>query len=91
MIVDANGELCSCGNSGCIESYVSILNITKKFIDKVKEDKLLDINKELDDIDYEAVCSLAERKNEVAVNIIKHSALYFGIGLSNYMKLFNYI
>jgi len=50
---------------------------------------VLDINKELESIDYKDVCSLAERKNEVAVNIIKNSALYFGIGLANYMKLFN--
>ena len=89
MIVDLNGEVCSCGNYGCIESYASILNITKKFVHKIKENKVLDINKELDSIDYKYVCSLAERKNEDAVNIIKNSALYFGIGLSNYIKLFN--
>jgi predicted NBD/HSP70 family sugar kinase len=49
----------------------------------------LDINKELENIDYKDVCSLAERKNEVAVDIIRNSAFYMGIGLSNYMKLFN--
>jgi predicted NBD/HSP70 family sugar kinase len=37
MIVNANGDLCSCGNYGCIESYVSISNITKKFISKIKK------------------------------------------------------
>ena len=89
MIVDANGELCSCGNYGCIESYVSISNITKKFINEMKEIKVLDFNKNLNSINYRDVCSLAERKNEVAMNIIKNSASYFGIGLANYMKLFN--
>jgi len=89
MIVDANGKLCSCGNCGCIESYVSIINITKKFIEEINENKMLYTNKEVDNIDYKDVCNLAERKNEVAINIIKKSALYFGIALSNYMKLFN--
>jgi predicted NBD/HSP70 family sugar kinase len=89
MIVDANGELCSCGNYGCIESYVSIINITKKFVEEINENKMLYTNKEVDNIDYKDVCNLAERKNEVAINIIKKSALYFGIALSNYMKLFN--
>jgi len=89
MIVNANGELCSCGNYGCIESYVSISNITKKFINEMKEINGLYLNKKLDNINYRDVCSLAESKNEVAVNIIKNSALYFGIGLANYMKLFN--
>jgi len=89
MIVDVNGELCSCGNHGCIESYVSISNITKKFIDEIKEISGSYLNKKLDNINYRDVCNLAENKNEVTVNVIKNSALYFGIGLANYMKLFN--
>lgn len=32
MIVDVEGELCLCGNYGCIESYLLILSIIKKFI-----------------------------------------------------------
>lgn len=89
MIVDANGELCSCGNYGCIESYVSISNITKKFINEMKGINGAYLKKNLDNINYRDVCSLAERENEIAMNIIKNSALYFGIGLANYMKLFN--
>jgi len=89
MIVDANGELCSCGNCGCLESYASISSITKKFIDEAKENNIIDLNKEVNDIGYEDVCRLAEEKNETAMCIIKNAALYFGIGLSNYMKLFN--
>ncbi len=89
MIVDANGEKCSCGNYGCIESYVSIPKITKNFLDKVKYSTKLNINKEVEKIDYIDVCNLAERKNQEAVNIIKNSALHMGIGLANYIKLFN--
>lgn len=89
MIVEANGQQCSCGNLGCIEGYVSILNITDKFISGMKETNPLGLKKDLNNINYRDVCSLAERENEVAMNIIKEAALYFGIGLSNYIKLFN--
>ncbi len=89
MVVDVDGELCSCGNYGCIESYVSIPNITKKFIDEIKENESSLLNKNLNDINYIDVCSLGEKENEAAMGIIKDSALYFGIGLSNYIKLFN--
>lgn len=89
MIVEANGKKCSCGNLGCIEGYVSILNITDKFISGMKETNPLGLKKDLNNINYRDVCSLAERENEVAMNIIKEAALYFGIGLSNYIKLFN--
>lgn len=89
MVVDVDGELCSCGNYGCIESYVSISNITKKFIDEIKENESSLLKKNLNDINYIDVCNLGERENEEAMGIIKDSALYFGIGLSNYIKLFN--
>lgn len=89
MIVEVNGELCSCGNYGCIESYVSISNITQRFISMMKEINPVGLNKDLNNINYRDVCSLAEQNNEIAMNIIKNSALYFGVGLSNYMKLFN--
>jgi predicted NBD/HSP70 family sugar kinase len=35
------------------------------------------------------VCSLAENKNNIAVNILMDAAVHFGIGLSNYIRLFN--
>ncbi len=89
MIVDANGELCSCGNYGCLESYVSIPNITRRFAKRLEECNMLDLNKELDEINYEDICELAEKNNKAAINVIESAALYFGIGLSNYIKLFN--
>ena len=89
MIVEANGQQCSCGNLGCIEGYVSILNITDKFISNMKEINPLILKKDLNIINYRDVCSLAEREDPVAMSIIKEAALYFGIGLSNYIKLFN--
>jgi predicted NBD/HSP70 family sugar kinase len=89
MIVDAKGELCSCGNYGCLESYTSVAKITKDFINKAKEHKDLGINKALNEIGYEEVCSLAEKNNKDAITCIKNAAVYLGIGLSNYIKLFN--
>jgi predicted NBD/HSP70 family sugar kinase len=89
MIVEANGQQCSCGNLGCIEGYVSISNITDKFISRMKEINPVVLKKDLNNINYRDVCSLAENDKEVAMNIIKEAALYFGIGLSNYIKLFN--
>ena len=41
MIVEHNGELCSCGNHGCIESYSSIDSIIKKINAKMKDTNTL--------------------------------------------------
>lgn len=80
MIVDTDGETCSCGNSGCVESYASILKITKKFMDKAKNSS---------DINYVDVCNLAENKNSTAFDVLVDAARHFGIGLSNYIRLLN--
>ncbi|MCH3965947.1 MAG: ROK family protein [Clostridium sp.] len=89
MIVDIDGELCWCGNYGCVESYASIKKITQKFISKVKKGRGIHIDKNLEDINYIDVCNLAEDKNEIAMNIILDAAIHFGTGLANYIKLFN--
>ncbi|WP_238881811.1 ROK family protein [Clostridium sp. YIM B02551] len=89
MIVDTRGELCSCGNNGCIESYASILKIKQKFIAEVKSQEKVLINKDLEEISYKDILILAESKNYIAVNILLDSAMHFGIGLANYIKLFN--
>lgn len=89
MIVDVRGELCSCGNYGCVESYSSISKITQKFISEIKKDEKAFSYKGLNEINYMDVCSLAERGNSNALTVIMDSALHFGIGLSNYIRLFN--
>jgi len=67
----------------------------------VKDNTTLETNKEVEQINcidawnlqerinYKDVCDLAERKNKEAVNVIKNSALHMGIGIANYIKLFN--
>ena len=92
MIVDIQGEPCSCGNLGCVESYTSIPRITEKFISEMKKDKKAFssiAHKNLNEIDYRYVCSLAESNNNTAIDILLNSAKHFGIGLSNYIRLFN--
>lgn len=89
MIVDVDGEHCWCGNYGCVESYASITKITQKFISEIKKGKKLYLNKDLEDINYIDICNLGEDKNEIAMSIIVDSAIHFGTGLANYIRLFN--
>jgi predicted NBD/HSP70 family sugar kinase len=89
MIVDVDGEQCRCGNYGCVESYASITKITQRFVSEIKKGKKLNINKNLEEISYIDVCNLAEEKNEIARSIIINSAIHFGTGLANYIRLFN--
>ena len=81
MIIDIRGELCKCGNLGCIEAYSSINSIVKKFSSRT--------NKLTKDIDYKDICEAAENKDPIAKEIITEAALIFGTGLVNYINLLN--
>lgn len=89
MIVDKNGDLCSCGNHGCLETYVSIAKLIQNFIRQVGQAETAFLNKDLNKITYRDVCRLAENNNKIASDLIIESALYFGIGLSNFIRFLN--
>jgi predicted NBD/HSP70 family sugar kinase len=87
MIVEVSGDLCSCGNYGCVESYASISKITSRFIAEVKKGKRTKLSKTLEEVSYIDVCELAENEDELAKSIIEDAAVYFGIGLANFIKI----
>ena len=89
MIVDVDGDRCSCGNFGCIECYASILSITKKFVSEIKKGRSSSILKDPDEITYEDICNAAKENDLLSKEIITNAAVIFGTGLSNYINLFN--
>lgn len=89
MIVDVDGEKCTCGNYGCIECYSSIYSITKKFVSELKKGRISSIPKTLEEIDYIDICNFAEGKDTLAKEVIENAAVIFGVGLANYINLIN--
>jgi predicted NBD/HSP70 family sugar kinase len=90
MTIDlVDGELCECGNYGCIECYCSIHAIVRKFIAAIKKGRVSQINKPLDKIDYIDICKASQNGDELAKEIIMNAATIFGAGLANYINLLN--
>jgi len=89
MVIDMDGELCCCGNYGCVECYCSINSITKKFISLLKRGRASNISKPLDDINYVDICQEAEYTHCIAREVINDAAASFGIALANYINLLN--
>lgn len=87
MIVDVDGEICSCGNYGCIECYSSIPSITRKFISAVKKGGATRIHKEPDEITYRDICTAASEGDHLAGEILSGAAAILGAGLANYINL----
>lgn len=87
MIVDVDGEICSCGNYGCIECYSSIPSIIRKFTAAVKKGRTSRIRKELDEITYQDICTAASEGDDLAREMISGAAAILGAGLANYINL----
>ncbi|MCM0649963.1 ROK family transcriptional regulator [Clostridium swellfunianum] len=89
MVIDMDGDKCSCGNYGCVECYCSINAIKNKFISKVKIGRNTSSSKPLDEITYMDICKMAENGDELAKEVITNSASVFGLALANYINLLN--
>lgn len=89
MVINVDGEKCSCGNFGCIECYCSITAITKKFIEKIKSGRKTSIIKTSNKIGYIDICFAAEMGDELALEVIKEAAEIFGTALANFINLLN--
>lgn len=89
MVIDVDGILCSCGNQGCLECYSSITAITQRFISGLEEGRTSQVSKDIPDIGYKDILLAAGQGDTLSREVIKESALIFGIGISNYINLVN--
>ena len=88
MIIDIEGEVCSCGKRGCIVAYTSfkgILQVLKK------ENALVGSMKEeiFQEASYNEMMEYFMQGDQVTEDVIIRSSRYLGIGLSNLVNLFN--
>ncbi|MEI6131712.1 MAG: ROK family protein [Bacillota bacterium] len=89
MIVDINGEACSCGNFGCVEAASSIFAIIKRYKAEIKKGRKTSITKDVNETEIQDICGAAELGDELSKEIITRAGIYFGTGLSNYISLMN--
>jgi predicted NBD/HSP70 family sugar kinase len=89
MVIDVDGDLCCCGNYGCIECYSSIPSIVKKFSSELKKGRITDIRGVPEDINYIDICRAAESGDQLAKEVIISAGTILGVGLANYINLLN--
>ncbi len=89
MVINVDGELCSCGNYGCIDCYSSIYAIVHKYTAALKQGCPTAIMKPIASINYMDICQAAERDDTLAKEILVNAATIFGAGLANYINLLN--
>ena len=80
MTIDMNGEVCECGNRGCLEAYASAPSIVKRANRKMP-------NKEI--MSSEEIYQLAVNGDQDCIDILEETGKILGIGLTNLIHIIN--
>ncbi|GLO60419.1 transcriptional regulator [Vibrio sp. MACH09] len=85
--IDPNGELCHCGNRGCLETLASSQAIRDQVAKRLSagEDSSIDPDR----ITIENICSAAAEGDPLAVEVIENLGLYLGKAIAIVVNLFN--
>lgn len=90
--VDLFGELCSCGNYGCLETLVSIprmLERMKKTLKLEGRDELHYFESgDIENIDFEDMLSAYRKGSIFARRVLEDTGKYLGIGITNVIQHF---
>lgn len=92
MTVNISGRKCTCGKYGCVEAYSStesIESITKDAFKKGKKSALLESIQDIESIDYQLICKLAENNDPLCMEVLKESAFIISTGLANLIGIIN--
>ncbi|MGD6968372.1 ROK family transcriptional regulator [Rossellomorea vietnamensis] len=82
MTIDINGEVCECGNRGCLQTLVSGESIAARARNQITDDTL-SIKSGVD------IFELAQGGNKECVGLLNETGDIIGIGLTNLIHLLN--
>lgn len=92
MVIESNGELCSCGRQGCWEMYASataLIRQTRVAAAKYPNSKIFElVNGDIKLIDAKVPFDAAQQGDEVAKDIIDRYLKYLAVGISNIINIF---
>jgi glucokinase-like ROK family protein len=92
-IVVPDGDPCSCGNRGCLETVASgwaLVKQAKCRISKGEQSLIRDsINGDLEAIDADMIFHAAHNGDKLATDLLNVASKYLGIGIANLINLLN--
>jgi len=92
--VDINGEVCSCGNRGCLETVASVKALLKQAYNHYETNKDSKVFggkeiKTVNDISPDDVFEAAKEGDAFAISLIRKMGENIGIGIANVINMLN--
>ena len=91
IVVQVDGEPCSCGRKGCLEAYASataLIRETKKEMYKNKRSLLWKISPEIELVGGKAVFEGVAQGDKSAIKVLDNYIKYLGEGILNFCNIF---
>ncbi len=92
-IVVPEGDLCSCGKKGCLETVSSGWAIKKKVKNEIKKGRKTDILElckgNLDDLEIDMVFNAYSGGDILAAEVLDKASYYLGLAIANLITLYN--
>jgi predicted NBD/HSP70 family sugar kinase len=93
ITVDENGQLCSCGNNGCLESVAScaaIIQAVRLAIERGVDSRIRDLTGgDLSKISVEIIAQAAGENDSLAFRVLQDAASNIAVGLADLVNLLN--
>lgn len=86
--VTTEGRLCACGNSGCLETYVSDAGIVKNYLECVRSNTY-SLEMGIKEPTTHEVLELARNGDEAAKAAFHRAGILLGVSLANLVNIFN--
>ena len=91
--IDSTGRRCKCGNYGCLEAYTSgpAIAVRAREVLEVDDDSILlqMVGGDAMKITAQTVFEASKRGDRVALEVVRDTAHFLGVGVSNLINIFN--
>lgn len=93
MAIDLHGRRCACGSNGCLQTVASGPAVAERTVESLKthpDSRVWElIEGDLEQVSGEVVFAAAEAGDPLAIDILRQTGEYLGIGLTNLIHIIN--
>jgi glucokinase-like ROK family protein len=93
MAIDVHGRRCACGSNGCLQTVASGPAVAERTVESLREQpdsRIWElIEGDLERVSGEVVFAAAEAGDQLAIDILRQTGEYLGIGLTNLIHIIN--